>query len=65
MRVSLKGTNIALLESTREYVYRKIVRMTEKLLVRECEAISLEIEEKRQGGKTCLNLLITFRVILH
>ncbi|KKT62913.1 MAG: hypothetical protein UW81_C0026G0007 [Candidatus Giovannonibacteria bacterium GW2011_GWC2_44_9] len=44
MRVSLKGTNIALLESTREYVYRKIVRMTEKLLVRECEAISLEIE---------------------
>ncbi|KKS95692.1 ribosomal subunit interface protein [Candidatus Giovannonibacteria bacterium RIFCSPLOWO2_01_FULL_43_160] len=44
MKVSLKGTNIALLESTREYVDRKIVRMVEKLLIREGEAVALDIE---------------------
>lgn len=44
MKVSLKGANIKLLESTREYVDKKIVRMAEKLLVRDGEAISLEIE---------------------
>ena len=44
MKVSLKGTNIALLESTREYVDRKIVRMVEKLLIREGGAVALDIE---------------------
>ena len=44
MRVSLKGTNLQLLESTREYVDRKLVRAAEKLLVRDGDALSLEIE---------------------
>ncbi|QQG42931.1 MAG: ribosome-associated translation inhibitor RaiA [Candidatus Giovannonibacteria bacterium] len=44
MRVSLKGTNIQLLESTREYVDKKIVRSAEKLLVHDGDALSLEIE---------------------
>lgn len=44
MRVSLKGTNIALLESTREYVDKKIVRVVEKLFIRESEVIALDIE---------------------
>ncbi len=44
MKVSLKGTNIALLESTREYVDRKLVRMVEKLLARDEEPIALDIE---------------------
>ena len=44
MKVSLKGTNIALLESTREYVDRKLVRMGEKLLARDEEPIALDIE---------------------
>ena len=44
MRVSLKGTNLQLLESTREYVDRKIVLAAEKLLVRDGDVLSLEIE---------------------
>lgn len=44
MRISLKGTNIQLLESTREYVDRKLVRSVEKLLVKNGELIVLEIE---------------------
>ncbi|MDP3934674.1 MAG: ribosome-associated translation inhibitor RaiA [Candidatus Giovannonibacteria bacterium] len=44
MRVSLKGTNIALLESTREYVDKKIVLAAEKLFVRESEVVALDIE---------------------
>ena len=34
MRISLKGTNITLLESIREYVDRKLVRMVEKFLIK-------------------------------
>ena len=44
MRVSLKSTNLQLLESTREYVDKKIVLATEKLLVRDGDVLSLEIE---------------------
>lgn len=44
MRVSLKGTNLTLLESTREYVDRKLVKMTEKFLARDGESIDLDIE---------------------
>ncbi|MDP3785269.1 MAG: ribosome-associated translation inhibitor RaiA [bacterium] len=44
MRVSLKGTNIALLESTREYVDKKLVKTTEKFLARDGESICLDIE---------------------
>lgn len=44
MRISLKGTNMRLLESTREYVDRKLVRSVEKLLVKNGEVIVLEIE---------------------
>ena len=39
MRVSLKGTNLQLLESTREYVDRKIVLAAEKLLVRDGDVL--------------------------
>lgn len=44
MRVSLKGTNLALLESTREYVDKKLVRMVERFLVRDGEPLTLDIE---------------------
>lgn len=56
MKVSLKGTNIALLESAREYVDRKIVRTAEKFFIREGDPITLEIEvgkttEHHRAGK--------------
>jgi len=44
MRVSLKGTNISLLESTREYIDKKLVLAAEKLLAKNGELIVLEIE---------------------
>lgn len=44
MRVSLKGTNLTLLESTRDYVDRKIVRIVEKFLIKDEEPIVLDIE---------------------
>lgn len=44
MRVSLKGTNIKLLESTREYVDSKLIRMTGRFLVLDGESVVLEIE---------------------
>ncbi|OGF62518.1 ribosomal subunit interface protein [Candidatus Giovannonibacteria bacterium RIFCSPLOWO2_01_FULL_44_40] len=44
MRVLLKGTNIKLLESTREYVDTKLVKMTKKFLARDNEPIALNIE---------------------
>ena len=44
MRVSLKGTNISLLESTREYIDKKLVLAVEKLLAKNGELIVLEIE---------------------
>ena len=44
MRISLKGTNIKLLESTREYVDRKLVFLAEKLIARDDEMVILEIE---------------------
>lgn len=47
MHISLKGTNIQILESTREYVDRKLVRATEKLLKNGDEGASLSIEVER------------------
>ena len=51
MRISLKGTNITLLESIREYVDRKLVRMVEKFLIKpsrpaggDDEPITLDLE---------------------
>ena len=44
MRASLKSTNIKPSESTRAYVDGKLVRMVEKLLSRDGEAIMLDIE---------------------
>ena len=54
MRISLKGTNIKLLESTREYVDRKLVRMVERFLlarrsfsegwIKDDEPIALDLE---------------------
>lgn len=44
MRVSIKGTNIALLESTREYVDKKLVKTAERFLARDGEPIALDIE---------------------
>lgn len=44
MRVSLKGTNLKLLESTREYVDKKIGRIMERFLIRDDEPIALDIE---------------------
>ena len=47
MQVSLKGTNIQILESTTEYVDRKLVKTVEKFLSRDGEAVSLGIEVER------------------
>jgi len=44
MRVSLKGTNINLLESTREYVDRKLVRMVDRFLIKDDKPIALDLE---------------------
>ena len=51
MRVSLKGTNIKLLDSTREYLDKKLVRMVNKFLIKPArrqggddEPITLELE---------------------
>jgi len=44
MKISLKGTNIKILESTTEYVDTKLVRMVEKFLLKDGEPVSLSIE---------------------
>ncbi len=47
MQISLKGTNFQLLESTREYVDRRLVRTAEKLLPNGNEAVHLSIEVEK------------------
>ena len=47
MQVSLKGTNIQILESTREYVDRKLVRATEKYLKDGTGVVSLSVEVEK------------------
>lgn len=47
MQISLKGTNIQILESTTEYVDNKLVKTVEKFIGRDGEAISLKIEVER------------------
>lgn len=47
MQISLKGTNIQILESTREYVDRKLVRTAEKFFKDGGDSTSLAIEVER------------------
>lgn len=47
MLVSLKGTNIQVMESTTEYVDRKLVRTVERFMSGEGAAASLKIEVGR------------------
>lgn len=47
MQVSLKGTNIKILESTAEYVDKKLVKTVERFLSGGSEATSLKIEVER------------------
>jgi ribosomal subunit interface protein len=47
MQISLKGTNIQILESTRVYVDRKIVRTLEKLLKAEDQSVGLSVEVEK------------------
>lgn len=47
MQISLKGTNIQILESTAEYLDNKLVKTVEKFIGRDGEAISLKIEVER------------------
>jgi len=44
MRISLKGTNLELVDSIRVYVEKKIINTVERLLARPPEAVSLDIE---------------------
>ena len=47
MQISLKGTNIQILESTREYVDRKLISSAEKLLKDGNETVGLKIEVEK------------------
>lgn len=47
MQISLKGTNIQILESTREYVDRKLVRAAEKFFKNEGDSVVLAIEVEK------------------
>ena len=47
MQVSLKGTNIQILESTREYADKKIVQSAEKLLAGDSGGVVLNIEVEK------------------
>lgn len=47
MQISLKGTNIQILESTAEYVDNKLVKTVEKFIGNDGEVISLNIEVER------------------
>ena len=47
MQISLKGTNIQILESTQEYVDRKLVKTVEKFLSKDKGTVSLKIEVER------------------
>ena len=47
MRLSLKGTNIQVLESTAEYVDRKLVKTVERFMSGGDAAVSLKIEVER------------------
>ena len=56
MQISLKGTNLQILESTREYVDRKLVHAVEKIMTDGDSAVVLKIEvekttEHHQKGK--------------
>src|SRR3989338_9304593 len=47
MQVSLKGTNMQILESTREYVDKKLVRVAEKYLKDGMGSVSLAVEVEK------------------
>ena len=47
MKISLKGTNIQILESTREYVDKKLVKAAEKYLKDGDDAVSLAVEVEK------------------
>ncbi|MDO8522667.1 MAG: ribosome-associated translation inhibitor RaiA [bacterium] len=47
MQISLKGTNIQILESTREYVDRKLVRTAEKFFKDGGDSVALSIEVEK------------------
>ena len=47
MQTSIKGTNIQILESTREYVDKKLVHAAEKLLVDGHGGVVLDIEVEK------------------
>jgi|SRR3989338_5643196 len=47
MQISLKGTNIQILESTREYVDKKLVKVAEKYLKDGDDAVSLAVEVEK------------------
>jgi ribosomal subunit interface protein len=44
MKISLKGTNLKLLDSIRTYLDKKIVKPAEKMLSKSGEAVSLDME---------------------
>jgi len=47
MQISLKGTNIEVIESTQEYVNKKLVKTVERFMSGGSEATSLKIEVER------------------
>lgn len=47
MSFSLKGTNIILNDSTREYVDKKLIRVVNRFLVKDAEPINFSIEVEK------------------